>query len=144
MGQQQDNTPLIDKLLRTMDESKELLRRMHEAQKDLKTTIAEARNLHQEMMQGTRDVIAEIIEGHAAEIKPAFGRALEAALEKSNSDIAAMVNPLMETLQLLSDHYSKLLEKSESGQGMLASFEVPIDPKLVKSIQDAERRNKAR
>ena len=144
MGKQQDDSPLLEKLLQTMDESKELIRRMHEAEKDLKAVIAEARGLHQEMLDGTRETIAEIIKGHAAEIKPAFSKALDRAMRQANTELAEMVNPLKDTLQQLSIHYEKLLRATETGEGALLSFPLEVDPKLAKSILDAERRNKTR
>lgn len=145
MGKQQEDSPLLEKLLQTMDESKELIRRMHEAEKDLKAVIAEARGLHQEMLEGTRDVIQEIVAGHAAEVKPAFQKALDRALVIADGEIRKLVDPLMDTLQLLNAHYERLLKASEcTPESFLASFMIPTDPQLEKMVRDAERRNKAR
>lgn len=140
-----DDAPLLEKLLETLEEVKEWIRKAHETEKDLKTAIAEARQLRQEIIDESAEFIKRVIVDETKSVKPAFQRALDKALEVSDQRIGEMVGPLMETLEELGMHYSKLLQLSESGkEGMILSLDMPINPKLIRKVKDAERRNRDR
>jgi DNA repair exonuclease SbcCD ATPase subunit len=138
--QPHDVDPLLTKLQETLEQGEALVRRMHEANRDLKVTIKEARELRSETIGMVEQTFEEVTKREISKVAPAVRSITNRLIDQHVKLLEEGITKVMTTLHKVDARYQQAIEAMKAAE---AGLPFPVDgQKAVPIVGVAPKRRK--